>query len=117
MDINFFDQPDMTPQPRDKMKVTRLSAKPYEDQRRVRIEVGITPFTPANKPNLNITTYNEDDIPVGEMTIIETMQHRLALTLHIREPEPSGQYKVKASLYYEPEEIQHSLEITFELSE
>jgi hypothetical protein len=117
MDINFFDQPDMTPQPRDQMKVLKLSADPYPDRRRVRVEVELTAFTPADKPSLTISAHNTDEQPVADMTIIDAMQRTMSLTLHIREPEPSGQYTVQASLFYEGDGVQDTRDTTFELPE
>ncbi|MGF1504096.1 MAG: hypothetical protein ACFB51_03005 [Anaerolineae bacterium] len=116
MDINFFSEPEMSPRPRDEMAIFSLTADPI-DERRVRVTVEVTPFTPQDRPNVEISAHNAAEQPVGSMSIIETMHRTFALTLHIREPEPSGVYTLSAELFYEPGEIQHTLTETFEIPE
>lgn len=115
MDINFFGEPDAAPKPRDEMEVLSIEVEPLEDNRRARVQLEVTAFTPADRPNIEVTAVNAQGQAVGSLTVIETMQRIMAFTLHIREPEPSGDYTIRADLYYELDEIQHTLSTTFTL--
>lgn len=100
MDIQFFDNGDHIPQPRDKVKVESLKAVAYPDRFRVFIEVKVTPF--QERPNLLIVVHDEDDQLVGELNIIETMHATMEFTMHIRgKDDPAGAYSVTADLFYE----------------
>jgi hypothetical protein len=100
-DINFFDSDDV-PQPRDRVKIERLTATAYPDGWRVRIGVDVTPF--QERPSLEITVETTDGRPLTpvQLSVIETMHRSMEFTIHIRGvPSPAGQYIVRAELYYE----------------
>ena len=98
MELNFFES-DAVPQPRDKVKITQLSAQPYPDGWRVRIMLSVTPF--QERPNLEVEVVTADNKPIAEMSIIETMH-------------PAGDYLLRAELYYDDHaNVQHRLEVPF----
>ncbi len=100
MDIQFFDNGDLVPKPRDEIKIESLNATPYPDRFRVFLEIKVTPF--QERPNLLVTVHDEDDKLVGELNIIETMHANMEFTLHIRGKEdPAGAYSVTAELFYD----------------
>lgn len=100
MDIQFFDNGDQVPKPRDEIKIESLNATPYPDRFRIFLEIKVTPF--QERPNLLITVHDEDDTLVGELNIIETMHANMEFTLHIRgKDDPTGAYSVSAELFYE----------------
>ncbi len=100
MTINFF-QPGDVPQPPDKVKIELLEVEPYPDKWRVKLRVHVTPF--LQRPNLEIVMWREER-PVATLSIIETMHPRMEFTMHIRGvSDPTGDYRVSASLYYRDE--------------
>ncbi len=112
MELNFFES-DAVPQPRDKVKITQLSAQPYPDGWRVRIMLSVTPF--QERPNLEVEVVTADNKPIAEMSIIETMHHVMEFTVHIRGTQnPAGDYLLRAELYYDDHaNVQHRLEVPF----
>jgi hypothetical protein len=117
MDLNFFADPGLAPKPRSEIRIEKLSVSAYPDGRRIRIEMELTPFIPADRPNIEITAFNADGIRVGSTTIIEAVQRVIAVTLHLREPgQPQGDYRFEADLFYGEEPAQHSVAETLTIS-
>ncbi len=97
--ISFFDEK-YVPQPRDRVKIERLSAQPYPDGWRVKLGIEVTPF--QERPSLEVRLVNSDGREVAELSIIETMHKNMEFTLHIRGVQsPYDEYKLEADLYYE----------------
>ncbi|GEM_PF-176450 len=98
-DLFFFDTNE-APQPRDRVKITELTATPYPDGSRVRIKITLTPF--LERPNLEIYAKKTDGPIVAELSVIEPMTPLLEFTLHIRGAEElAGDYLVRAELFYD----------------
>jgi hypothetical protein len=97
--IFFFDSQE-APLPPDRMAITKLTAQPYPDGSRVKMELKVTPF--LERPNLEIYARKVDGPIVAEMSVIETMTPDLEFTLHIRGVDSlEGDYILRAELYYE----------------
>ncbi|MBX3065711.1 MAG: hypothetical protein U0528_10970 [Anaerolineae bacterium] len=97
--INFFDEQDV-PQPRERVKIERLEAKPYPDGWRIKLSINVTPF--QERPNLEVRLKNAEGQEVAELSIIETMHKNMEFTLHIRGViSPYGQYSLETDLYYD----------------
>src|SRR5688572_13467849 len=109
MDLNFFADPGLAPKPRSEIQVESLTVTPYPDGRRLRVEIELTPFAPMDRPNLELTASKPDGIQVGSVSIIEAAQRTLSLTMHIREPQPSGEYTLRVDLYYGEEPPQSTI--------
>jgi hypothetical protein len=106
MDLNFFADPGLAPKPRSEIRVEMLTITPYPDGRRLHVEIALTPFAPMDRPNLELTASKPDGTQVGSVSIIEAAQRTLSLTMHLREPKPSGDYTLKVDLYYGEESPQ-----------
>jgi hypothetical protein len=115
-DLNFITDPASIPVPREQVSIRSVSATPYPDGRRIRVEIEITPFSPSDRPNLEIAVHDPSGAEVGSLTVIETIQPTLGVTLHIKGADaPQGCYTLQASLYYEQGQIQHNLSLGFML--
>jgi hypothetical protein len=79
----------------------------------VALLITLTPF--LEYPNLEIILFRPDGAEERSLTVVGTMERRLALTLHIRQPMP-GEYRAQIDLIHEGEilQTQHS---TFSLPE
>jgi hypothetical protein len=98
MNINFFESSDV-PQPRDKVKIERVEARPYPDGWRVKVIVEVTPF--QERPNLEIRLLSAAGQVISELSVIETMHRHMEFTIHIRGvASPAGQYVTNVDLYY-----------------
>jgi hypothetical protein len=102
MDIDFITDPELAPRPRSEMRITDLTVQAYPDNRRVMVKLALTPFSPADRPNLEIGLFAPDGRADSTISVIEVATHRLALTSHIRSAaQPHGTYTVRVILYYE----------------
>lgn len=116
MDLNFISDPNLIPKPRHEIRIESLKLSPYPDGRRIRIEIEITPFGPADRPNLEIEARRPDESEAGFVSVVETMQRAISLTMHLQQPgSTAGQYRFTARLFFEPGAIQHSIESTVDL--
>ncbi len=97
MDIHFFD-PDDAPVPPDEVRIREMRARPHPDGRRVRVYLEITPF--QRRPNAEINIFNQQDEVVAALSVIETIDPRMEFTMHLREPQPGGDYRLEATVLY-----------------
>ena len=111
MDFQFFDNPNIVPQPKDRVKIEELNATPYADRFRVFIELKLTPF--QERPNLIVVARNQENHIVSELNIIETMHFDMEFTMHLRGIEdPAGHYTLEAELFYENKKPPHDSKST-----
>ena len=61
--------------------------------------------SPSDLKKLSIADLEELAIEVRHQ-LIETVNRKLSLTTHLREPEPHGRYQFKVELFYSPETVQ-----------
>jgi len=115
MDMQFFDDPNHVPKPKDEIKIEALTVTPYPDRFRVYIEIKVTPF--QERPNLILVARNDDEKIVGELDIIATMHANMEFTMHIRNvTDPAGEYTLSAELFYESKNPpQDQAETTFSI--
>lgn len=106
MDLNFVTDPELAPRPRGEIGITAFEAIPYPDGRRVRLDITTAPFAPTDRPNLEVTALDGSGEPAGSISVIETANYRLSLTMHLRVPEPTGEFTFMVTLFYDPEEVQ-----------
>ncbi len=100
MDINLYLQNNPNLRPRDEVRLEHVAAEAVPGERRVRVEVGITPF--RERPNLEIAVVDAAGHVAAASSVIGTMNFNLALNLHLRVPgDLSDQYTVHVALYYE----------------
>ena len=113
MDMQFFDDPNHVPKPKDEIKIEDLTATLYPDRFRVYIEIKVTPF--QERPNLILVARDDTGKIVSELDIIATMHANMEFTMHIRNvSDPAGDYTLSAELFYETKNPpQDSREITF----
>ena len=116
MDINIFNDPNLVPQPKDKIKIEEFVATPYPDGFRVKVGLKLTPF--QERPNLVIVAHRSDGKQVSDLDIIATMHYDNEYTMHIRGVDkPAGDYTLTAQLYYEVRNPpQDSKRISFTIS-
>lgn len=100
MEINLFNDANLVPQPKHRVKIDELSVAPYSDRFRVKVNLKLTPF--QERPNLLIVARRADGLTVSDLDVIATMHFDNEFTMHIRGlDDPSGEYRLSAELYYE----------------
>ena len=82
----FFPEDNLTRAVPEETKIATLSAQPYPDGRRLRV-------------NLEVTLHNADGDEVASTNIVEPMSWKLEFTMHLR-GELRNPYTLNARLYY-----------------
>jgi hypothetical protein len=94
----FFQDPDDIPVPPDEVKIRSFSVQPHPDGRRVKVYLEITPF--QKRPNAEIHILSNQGVEVATVSVIETVDPRLDITMHLRGSIDGGEYTVRAILFY-----------------
>ncbi len=92
MEVTIMLQENRNLLPRKDVRITGITATPYDDRRRVRVEIEITPF--AERPNLDISIQNERGQVVASASAIAIMNlHCIYVklaSLRLNTPYPSS---------------------------
>jgi len=99
--------------PPDQVRVRRVELKPLADGRRLHVAIELTPF--IDRPSLEVAVEDAAGVRVAETSIIETIDHQLAFTLHLRQPPEPGLYALQIEVGYEVDEPVDRREVRFEL--
>ncbi len=95
----FLNDPDEVRLPPEEVRLRSLQAIAYPQGDRVRVHLELTPF--ARRPNIKVTVNNSQGIEMAGTTILETMLSSVEFTMHLRQPEPDGEYTIVAEVYYQ----------------
>jgi len=112
LDLNFVD-PGEIPVPPDQVRVRKVALKPLPDGRRLQVSIDLTPFT--ERPSLEVAIEDASGARLAETTIIETVDHQLAFTLHLRRQPDPGEYQLQVEVAYEDQEPVDRREVRFQL--
>lgn len=77
--------------------ITTLTAQPYPDGHRLRVNLQITPF--QKRPHIEITLTNGAGDEVASTSIVEPLSWNLEFTMHLR-GQLHNPYTLHARLYY-----------------
>lgn len=112
MDI-FFQDPSAVPLPPDEVKIVELRAESWPDKKRVKVTLEITPF--LKRPNGEISLIDAKGNQVSIVNIIESIETKMEITLHLRGVDPEGDFLVSASIYYTEEPISNGEEVEVDM--
>ncbi len=93
----FLPEDNLTRATPEETKIASLSAQPYPDGRRLRVNIEVTPF--QKRPYIEVHLNDSNGDEVASTNIVEPMSWKLELTLHIR-GEIANPYTLHARLYY-----------------
>ena len=96
--------------PAEDVSIIKLRAIPLPDMKRVTVEMELSPF--AEYPDLDISILSPKGEIVANMFVVEAREQVMALTLHLRQPEPAALYTVRLKVL-KGEETLDQREITF----
>ncbi len=94
----FFTDPSEAPRPPDEVRIRKLEAQPYPDGRRVKVLLEVTPF--QRRPNLDVRIQDSAGHEVASLNVVEPISPRNEFTMHLRLSNPTGEYRVIASVLY-----------------
>ncbi|MBI5351370.1 MAG: hypothetical protein HZB50_01900 [Chloroflexi bacterium] len=93
----FFPEDNLTRAVPEETKINSLTAQPYPDGRRLRVNLEVTPF--QQRPYIEVTLNNSNGDEVASASLVEPMSWKLEFTMHIR-GELKNPYTLHARLYY-----------------
>jgi hypothetical protein len=120
MRINFFDDPFEGPQERGEVRFEQLGFFVYPDRRRVAVGFQLAPF--RERPSIEVRIWNDHGVRAGNLLVIEALQPKFSLTIHLRDQEPTDNYRVEAVLFFKGEpdverEVVHLVSTKFDIRE
>ncbi|GJQ35558.1 MAG: hypothetical protein JETCAE01_15680 [Anaerolineaceae bacterium] len=93
----FFPEDNLTRAVPEETRITSLTAEGWNDGRRLRVNLEITPF--QKRPYIEVTLNDADGEEVASTSIVEPLSWKLEFTMHIR-GELRNPYTLHARLYY-----------------
>ena len=78
-------------------RITSLTAAPYPDGYRLRVNIEITPF--QQRPHLEVVLNDANNEEIASTSIIEPLGWKIEFTMHIR-GELNNPYTLEARLFY-----------------
>jgi hypothetical protein len=109
----FFDSVEANPLPPEEVRITGMTAETYPEGQRVRVTIEMTPF--QQRPWLELVLLDSAGEEVTTANIIEPLNYKIVLTLHIRKDDPAGVYSLHARLFYPEQTDNDRKEINFEI--
>lgn len=97
MDILFSDPNDI-PLPPDEVRIREFRVDPWPDGRRLKVYLEVTPF--LKRPSGEVQITDIDGNPVASANIIETIDPKMELNLHLRSEDTQGEYSAAVILFY-----------------
>ena len=94
----FFPEDNLLRTPPEETKIISLTAEPYEDGRRVRVNIEMSAF--EKRPHLEFTLTDTEDQEISTASFVEPMAWKLEFTLHLRTEPADGPLDLQARLYY-----------------
>jgi len=99
----FFPEDNLTRAVPEETRINSLTAQPYPDGRRLRVNLEITPF--QQRPYIEVILNDANGHESASASLVEPMSWKLEFTMHIR-GELNNPYTLLARLYY-PEGPSH----------
>ena len=93
----FFPEDNLNRATPEETDITSLSAEPYPDGYRLRVNIEMTPF--QKRPHLEIILTNGNGDEVATASVVEPMNWKIEFTLHLH-GELANPYTLEAKLFY-----------------
>jgi hypothetical protein len=109
----FFPEDGLTRAVPEETAISSLSAQPYPDGYRLRVNIEITPF--QKRPYIEVILTDATGAEVASTSIVEPLSWKLEFTMHIRGEELNNPYTVHARLYYPDGPSKEPLTFSFDV--
>jgi hypothetical protein len=93
----FLPEDNLTRAVPEETRISALSAQPYPDGHRLRVNIEVTPF--QKRPTIEVILHDSNGDEVASTNIVEPMSWKLEFTMHIR-GKLNNPYALSARLYY-----------------
>lgn len=94
----FFPEDKLNRMTPEETHITSLTAEPYPDGYRLRVNIQVTPF--QKRPHIEVTLKDSAGDDVASTSIVEPLGWKLEFTMHLRDEELKNPYTLAATLYY-----------------
>ena len=94
----FFPEDNLQRTPPEKTEILSLTAEPYEDGQRVRVNIAMSAF--EKRPHLELILTDSENQEISRVSFVEPMQFKLEFTMHLRTEPASGPLDLEARLFY-----------------
>jgi hypothetical protein len=108
----FFPEDSLNRMTPEETKILNVSAEPYPDGYRLRVNIEITPF--QKRPHVEAVLTDADGVEIASTSVIEPMSWKLEFTMHIR-GELNNPYTLEAKLFYPDGPTAESKTFTFDV--
>lgn len=108
----FFHEDNLARAVPEETKISTLTAQPYPDGLRLRVNIEITPF--QKRPYIEVILNDAQGKEVASTSIVEPMSWKLEFTMHIR-GELNNPYTLYARLYFPDGPSQDPQQFTFDV--
>ena len=108
----FFPEDQLSRMTPEETKILSLSAEPYPDGYRLRVNIEITPF--QKRPHVEAILTDANGEEIASTSVIEPMSWKLEFTMHIR-GELNNPYTLEAKLFYPDGPTAESKIFTFDV--
>ncbi len=95
----FLQDPNERRLPPEEVRLTNVQVTPQPNGRQVRVLLELTPF--KKRPNIEVSITTGVGREVSHTSILETMLHKLEITMHLRQVEPGDSLTIKTTVYYQ----------------
>jgi len=109
----FFPEDNLNRMTPEETRITSLTAEPYPDGYRLRVNIGITPF--QKRPHIEVNLKDADGDEVASTSIVEPMSWKLEFTMHIR-GELKNPYTLEAKLFYPDGPVAEPQTLSFDVN-
>ena len=94
----FFPEDNLHRTTPEETKILSLTAEPYEDGRRVRVNIEMSPF--EKRPHLEFVLNDSENKEISSTSFVEPMAWKLEFTMHLRTDPADGPLELAARLFY-----------------
>ena len=94
----FFPEDHLERTSPEETKILSLTAVPYEDGRRVRVNIEMSFF--EKRPHLEVTLTDMENQEISAASFVEPMNFKLEFTMHLRTQPAEGPLDLDARLFY-----------------
>ena len=109
----FFPEDNLERTPPEETKILSLTAEPYADGQRVRVNIEMSLF--EKRPHLEVTLTDTNGEEISTANFVEPMTFKLEFTLHLRIQPADGQLDLEARLFYPDGPEAEPVSIRFDL--
>lgn len=93
----FFPEDNLNRMTPEETRIKSLSAEPYPDGYRARVNIEVTPF--QKRPHIEVALFDGAGDEIASTTIVEPLSWKMEFTMHIR-GELNNPYTLEARLFY-----------------